>query len=115
MPIACYDPATGELLGVKKILWDIYQEVNALTTTQATNVWTDLNTGTPPKLAVDEGVTSPSIFTMHFLATAVAGLTATEKNEARRRMISFYVWDNPKYLVNPPFDPTIQIQAWINP
>lgn len=91
----------------KRTVFAIYTDLAALTATQRDAVWADLMGGNPPKLALDTGPNTADVFTMHFLSTAVSGLTAAEKNEAKRRTIAFYVQDNPAYLVNPPFAPAV--------
>lgn len=96
-------------------LYDIYTDLNPaapspkITAAQLNTVWTDLTSGTPPKLSLDVGMNAASIFVMHFLGATVAGLTTAEKNEAKRRAIAFYCQDNVNYLVNPAFDPSINI------
>jgi len=90
-------------------LYSIYADVGGMTGAQLTATWNDLDAGNPPKMALDSGPNASSIFTMQFLAKSIASLTATEKNEARQRLIAFYTQDNPKYLVNPPFAPGVNI------
>lgn len=90
-------------------LYDIYVAIGALAAGQRAAAWSDLSSGSPPKLALDAGPNAAAIFTLHLLADGVAGLTAAEKNEARRRAVAFYVQDNPGYLVGPAFDRTINL------
>lgn len=92
-------------------LLDIYTDITALPGATQTAIWTDLSSGSPPKWATDVGPNAAALFALQFLATAVAGLTTAEKNEARRRVAAFYVGDNPTYLVNPPFAPTVNING----
>ena len=80
-------------------LWEIHQDCLALSKQQQDEVWNDLNSGTPPKcLATVHGMT-PAIF------VAYIGTGA----DAHMRIAALYVQDYPTYLVNPPFDPTINI------
>jgi hypothetical protein len=44
----------------------------------------------------------------HWMAVH-SGASAASLNEARVRMIAAGVQDNPRYLVNPAFDPTINV------
>lgn len=90
-------------------LWDIYQDIHLLTNAQSILIWNDLTLGNPAKLALDEGTNAAAIYNMHFIATAVGSLTATEKNEARQRVMAMYTQDNISYLVHPPFDTNINI------
>src|SRR5262245_57206357 len=60
-------------------LHDIHVDVNALTGAQLTNVWTDLNSGTPAKVTLDEGTNAGSIYVMNYLAVMVGGLSPAEK------------------------------------
>jgi hypothetical protein len=90
-------------------LHDIHVDVNALTGAQMTTIWNDLMSGTPSKITVDEGNNAAALYVMNYLALMVAGLTQAEKTEAKRRSVVMYVQDNPRYLVQPPFDPSINI------
>ena len=111
MQVAVYDN-TGVLLGIRKSIYDIITELKALTNTQITNIWNNLNAGSPPLIALDDGNNAAAIWTMHFVATGIGSLTQAEKNESRYRLIAFYVQDNPTYLDQPAFDPSIQILGY---
>lgn len=92
-----------------RTIYAIYAELATLTQAQRDAIWADLSAGNPPKLALDAGPNTASVFTMHFLGASVGGLTAAEKNEAKRRGVAFYVQDNPAYLVRPSFAPTVNV------
>lgn len=105
--VAAYHPLPWR----KRRLLDIYTDITALSGANQTAIWTDLSAGTPPRWATDVGPNAAALFALQFLATAVAGLTTAERNEARRRVAAFYVGDNPKYLVNPAFAPAINVNG----
>lgn len=90
-------------------LWDIRQNLNALSAAKKTAIWNDINSGTPPKWALERTDASYGIAAIEFSATSVAGITAAERTEARLRLVAMYIRGNPRYLVNPAFDPTINI------
>lgn len=93
-----------------RLLWDIYQNVSALTTQQLDAVWTDLNAvpaGGAPKWALDEGVNRGGIVSLQWASSG--GGSPASRTDAQRRMISMYAQDVPNYLVNPSFRPEINI------
>jgi hypothetical protein len=102
---------------VVRPLHSILPDVQALTDEQFTNVWNDLSApseeeGAPHKYLTDYGVNAGPIFTMDW-SLVNGGLTGQELKSAQHTITTFYVQDNPKYLVNPPFDPSINIPgAW---
>jgi hypothetical protein len=86
----------------------IYNNILALTTAQKNNISGDLFAGTPFKVLTDAGPNAAAIFVLHWGVTN-AGLSVAAVNDAKFRAAAFYVQDNPKYLVHPPFDATINI------
>lgn len=90
-------------------LLDIFNGINALTNAQKAAVWNDISSGSPPKWSTDYGVNAGSIMTLHFLSVSVNGLSSSEKVQAQIRLVALYVQDNPNYLVNPPFSPTVNV------
>lgn len=90
-------------------LFAIRADLNALTNGQKTAVWADLSGGTPPKWALDAGRNAAAIAAIEWAATVPAGITTAERTEARLRLAAMYCQDNPKYLVAPAFDNTINI------
>lgn len=93
----------------RRTILEIMNDLDALSGAQSLAIWNDLTAGLPPKVATCPGVNAAAIWTMHFVATGIGGLTATEKNEGRQRTIAFWVQDDPQYLVNPPFAPEIDV------
>lgn len=93
----------------KRTIFSIRVELNALSAAKKNAVWNDINSGNPPKWSLDAGPNAAAIAAIEFSATSVAGITAAEKTEARLRLVAMYIQDNPKYLVNPSFDPTINV------
>lgn len=92
-----------------RTLFAIRADLNALSAGQKTAVWSDLSGGSPPKWALDAGRNAAAIAAIEWAATVPAGITAAERTEARLRLAAMYVQDNPAYLVNPAFDPTINV------
>ena len=89
-------------------LYAIYTDLQALSTTQKTEVWTDLTSGTPKKYFLDTGPNAAAIGALDWAATD-SGATGAALTAARIRIAAFYVQDNPNYLVNPSFDPGINV------
>jgi hypothetical protein len=96
------------VLKQKRILWDIFTDIQALTGAQKTAIWNDLISGSPPKLALDEGPNAAAIFGLHW-ATATSSTTTGERLDAQQRLMAMYTQDNPRYLINPPFAPAITV------
>jgi hypothetical protein len=90
-------------------LLTLITQLNALTTAQKTNIWNDLTSGSPPKWELDAGPNASAIAVLQFIATLTPSLSATDLLNAKVRGVAMYVQDNPTYLVNPVFDPTINI------
>lgn len=91
-----------------RTLAGIYGDLKALTAAQKTNVWADLAAGTPPKYLTDEGPNAAAIGVLDWAATD-AGATGAALTAARLRIAAAYCQDNPGYLVQPPFDPSINV------
>lgn len=115
MPIASYDPQTGELLGTQRSLLAIYQDLNALTDLQRTAIWLDVTTGTPPRWATSDGPNAGTVMALSVPAIDLTGLTVAVQTRARMKLVAAYVLDRPKYLVNPSFDATINVPGWEAP
>lgn len=92
----------------RRRLYDIWQQLNGLTAGQQNNIWTNITSGTPPLWATDAGSNAAGIMALHWSATN-SGATAANLNDAKRRLVAMYCQDNVKYLVNPTFDPTINV------
>jgi hypothetical protein len=92
-------------------LWAIRADVQALSTGQFGNVWNDLSAAAgsvPRKYLTDYGVNAGSIFCYDHLIYVVQG-TAAQVRAGQISLTSLYCQDNPKYLVNPPFDTSIDV------
>ncbi len=113
MPIASYDPATGNVLGTQRPLLAIYNDLNALTTPQKNAVWANFIAGSPPLWSTDDGVNAGSVMALSVPAIDLTGLTVAVQTIARLKMVAAYVLDRPLYLVNPSFDPTINIPGYV--
>jgi len=113
MPTASYDPATGQILGIKRLLTAIFQDVQALTVAQRTNLWNDLKAPVPGvaprKYLADEGTNAGAIFSMDYVAMQGTG---AQQVATQNSVMACYIQDNPLYAVNPPFDPTINIPGY---
>src|SRR5215471_18925124 len=93
-----------------RLIYDVYQDVGALTAAQKTAVWNDLSAGTPPKWAQDRGANAADNHILWMLATQLGAVqTQADKRLCQQMLISIYCTDNPNFLVHPPFDPSINI------
>jgi len=84
-----------------RLLWDIWQQLNALTTKQQNSITTDLQTGSPPKQFAIEQTNTSSAFSSWQVSSGASMTSA-----------AFYIQDNPTYCINPPFDTTINVPGW---
>lgn len=91
----------------KRKVYDMYVDIAALTATQQSAIAADLFGGSPPKYTQDEGDDAPDLLVLWVLSQT--GLSAADKNLVKRAAAAIYARDNPKYLVNPPFAPAINI------
>jgi hypothetical protein len=113
MPVACYDPTTGALLGTRKTVATIFTQLSALTATQKTNVWADLTSGSPAKWTLNEGLNAAAIgIGVGIVASLVAAFTAAALTDMKLRVAAAYVYDNPRYLVNPACDSSINVPGY---
>jgi hypothetical protein len=92
----------------KRTLLEIGTDLNALTVAKKNAIWTDFTSGNPQRWMTDDGPNAAAIACLHLMATE-AGLSAAGILAAKLRAVAMYVWDHPRYLVNPEFDPTINI------
>jgi len=91
-----------------RVLYAIWKDIGALSGAQKQNIANDLFSGDPPKVTQDTGVNAPDLLILWTLQNSVS-LSTTDKQSAQRSAMSIYTLDNPKYLVHPPFDPTINV------
>ena len=92
----------------KRTLLAIVADLNALTGAQKNAVWTDITSGSPPKWSTDAGPNAAAIAVLHAVAT-MTGLSNADLLIVKIRGVAMYVQDNPGYLVNPAFDPSINV------
>lgn len=101
-----------------QLLSDLYQSLAALTVTQHNNIWTNISasvTGPPSaprKYLLDVGPNAAAIFVMDW-SIYQSGATGAKLTAAQNDLISMYVQDNPAYLINPPFDTSINVPGWV--
>lgn len=91
-----------------KSLYALGTAIAALTTAQQNNIWADLFGGTPPKYQSDVGPNAAAIGAVYLCTTTPGVFTAPQKIG----IAAFYVQDNPGYLIQPSFDPTINISGY---
>jgi hypothetical protein len=98
----------GDVPRVKRAGYLIYGDLQALTNAQKTAVWTDLSEGSPRKYLRDAGPNAAAIAALDWSAND-SGAVGASLTSARMRIAAAYVQDNPTYLVQPAFDPTINV------
>jgi hypothetical protein len=110
MPIASYDPDTGQVLGNKRLLCAIFADVQALTSAQRTNLWNDLKAPAPGvaprKYLTDEFINAAAIFALDYSANQTTGGQLTA---AQNSIMAMWIQDYPLYAMHPDFDPSISI------
>lgn len=87
-------------------LWDIRADLVLLTLSQKGAIWSDLNSGSPPKWTQDFGPEDGAL-SAHQLLGASLTLPAADVLESKIRVAMLYVRDNPTYLVNQTFGGTV--------
>lgn len=94
---------------VKRTLLAIIADLTALTSGQKIAIGNDLFTGPPAnKWQGNAGPNAAAMFTLYF-QTQTGGMSPADKALAKLYAAAMYTQDNPKYLVNPSFDPSINI------
>ena len=93
---------------IDRPLYQIYNDLSALTTTQQSNIWTDFSSGTPPKYLLDAGDNAAAIVVLDWVVRK-SGATGAALLDAKLRAVTMYVQDNVDYLVTPAFDTTINV------
>lgn len=84
---------------------DIYDDVASLPVPKQLAIWGDLSGGNPPKWRRGASENKKAIWSVAAIPQTVPAASA----DARATMIALYVQDNPGYLVNPPFEPSLNI------
>lgn len=96
------------VIKISRTLIAIRADLASLTNTQKNNIWTDITSGSPPKWSTDAGSNAAALAVLTLLG-ASSTLSAADVLEAKLRGVAMYCQDNPTYLVNPSFDPTINV------
>jgi hypothetical protein len=94
-----------------RTLNEIYQDLQALTTAQHGNAWTDISApygGAPRKYLTDTGLNAAPLFVMDWIIF-VSRPTGAQLTAGQQNILAQYVQDNLMYLVNPAFDSTINV------
>jgi len=95
-------------------LWAIRGDVQALTTAQFNATWADLSAPVsgqaPRKYLMDYGPNASAIFVFDW-ALYVSGPTAAQQKAGQISLAAMYVQDNWAYLIQPAFDPSINISG----
>lgn len=89
-------------------LYTIYTNLKALTVAQQTAIWNDISSGVPAKYLLDTGPNTAAIAALDWSVTD-SGAMGAALTAARFRIVTCYVQDVPKYLVNPIFAPTVNV------
>lgn len=95
-----------------RMLYEIYADLQRLTTAEWNAVWADISAAVPgvvpKKYLQDAGKNASSIFCMDWSVYS-SGATGAQQKVAQMDIVTFYVQDNPTYLVHPKFAPGINI------
>lgn len=94
---------------LSKSVKQLYDEIQALSAGQKTNIWTDISTNL--KYFANGSFNEGSIATMHYAAT-FTGISGATLTAARSIIVALYVQDNPLYLINPTFDTSVNIPGY---
>lgn len=86
-------------------LREVHDDVMALSKTQRDTIWADVSMGTPEKYLLDAGQHIPQIIALH----CVGKIGQAPDDHTQAGIMVFYALDNPRYLVMPAFDPSINI------
>lgn len=89
-------------------LQDILASLNALTAAQTAAIWTDLTSGSPSRCERNGGPNAAATALLQTLAS-LSSLSAADLLSLKLRGMALYCQDNPGYLMQPSFDPTIQV------
>lgn len=93
---------------VPRTLLAIYTDLKALTAQQQGAIWTDISSGSPAKYFSDQGA-EPGAVSIYDFIIFKSGLPGPAITDAQFRLVAIYTRDNPTYLVNPPFAPTVNV------
>jgi hypothetical protein len=91
-----------------RLLYDIYQSLGVLTAAQKQAIGNDLFGGSPPKFTQDKGPSAPSLLVLYTLIQT-GNLSTGDKALVKQAAAAIYCLDNPRYLIAPAFDPSINV------
>lgn len=91
-----------------RTLLAIRADLLALSASQRAAVWAAFTSGSPPLFATDAGPNAAAVYCLWVLGKS-GSLPAADVNEARVGAVAMYAQDNPGWLVNPAFDPSISV------
>ncbi len=112
MPTAVYDN-TGTLLGIRRTPAALYAALSALSGTQKGNIWTAFGAGSPALWSTDDGPNAGAIGVgFGIVSNLAASMNATQLTDMKIRAVVCYVLDNPQWLVQPAFDPSINVPGY---
>lgn len=91
-------------------LKDIVADLDALTVQQKGSIWTYISGGTPVRWKQSN---RGDVWTCLRISENFVSLTAGEKTALRIQAVAIYVREEfPDFLINPSFDPTINVPGW---
>jgi len=93
-----------------RLLYDIWVDFDKLTGAQKQAVLTDLTGGSPPKWRLNRGPNAGSMLSI-WVTSQTTVMPTPDKNLCKQALAVLYTQDNPYYLLNPTFDPTINVSA----
>jgi hypothetical protein len=93
---------------VPRTLYAIRADLVALSTANKNAVWAALIAGTPPLWATASGPNAAALAAIQLFG-ASATLSAADVLEAKLRAAAMYAQDQPNWLVNPAFAPTVNV------
>lgn len=94
-----------------RTLYAIRDDILALTPAQQDNIIADLWSGTPEKILLHQGSNCSPIFAV-FFSLGNGAFAATPERLGRIYASALYVQERPVYLINPGFDPSINVPGW---
>jgi len=92
-------------------LWDIKTQLQQLPYDQLQSIFDDLWQGQPPKLLQAESIHMPGMFAL-YCVWQFTNTGAVDADSARIYGTAMYAQDNPIYLINPAFNPIIDVPGW---
>jgi len=98
-----------------RFLVPIRNDLNALTLARRQAIYNDLWSipagQAETKILLDNGPNAPAIWPLYEL-DVIGLLNTTQLDTNRNYATCLYVQDEPTYLINPPFDPSLNLPGW---